>query len=821
MILNQLFKRRGHAGRLSASLFFTISVAFGGNAVEPTGYYSQCENKNGADLLKSLNVKVGPHTVVEYNDLWDLYLKTDVYPDGKIWDIYSTKAWTPTKEKCGNYSLVGDCYNREHSMPKSWFNDAVPMYSDAFHLYPTDGKVNGQRSNFPYGECSSGVTLPSNGDIHALGKLGSSTFKGYTGKVFEPADEYKGDLARSYFYMAAAYNDRVADWQSDMLGGNAYPVFSDWAMEMLLKWHRQDPVSQKEIDRNEAVYMAQNNRNPFIDHPEMAEYIWGTKKSEPWSLAVGPQPAINSPADGAEINIGAVSVGIERVVTLQVKGQALRENVNLSVSGKGWTVTPAVLSPEVVNRTSGTSVNIALKAASEGTQTATLTLTSADIVSTVTLTATAINGLPAGEATNVTDQSFVAHWTYIGNEDTDGCYTLVVTDSSGETVDTYPRSVKATDKACLVDELEAETTYRYYLESTRAGLKSNVVTVTTSAPIPSVRILYDGELELVSAPGTAGDPAELLLDIENIEGEIVFEVDEPFELSGDRENWSRKITVDSREDRLYIRINSATPGSFSSSIRVTAGEYYTDEEVVNGRVAEETDFNETFENPEGVNGSYAKSPFEFTGAAAKWILNGTGAFKVASEAHGGECYIRFDKSGERTVELAENRPDGIGRVSLWAAAWSAKDGAVTFEVESSADNGETWQSAGSGSIEKPAGNDKVYKEFFFTVNRPGAVRVRIRQTSGQRMCLDDVALTACRAGVEGVFGDDRGTGWDARSVDGRLVIDLAREAHVSVYSIDGATRVNTVLTTGSTAIDLEPGLYIVVVGQSTRRVLVK
>lgn len=153
------------------------------------------------------------------------------------------------------------------------------MVSDAFHIYPTDGKVNGQRSSFPYGECASGTTLPSCNGVDALGKLGKSTFPGYSGTVFEPVDEYKGDFARTYFYMAACYNDKIASWSSPMLAGNSYPCYTTWAVNLLLKWNEQDPVSQKEIDRNNAVYKHQNNRNPFIDHPELAEYIWGDKQN--------------------------------------------------------------------------------------------------------------------------------------------------------------------------------------------------------------------------------------------------------------------------------------------------------------------------------------------------------------------------------------------------------------------------------------------------------------------------------------------------------------------------------------------------------------
>ena len=147
------------------------------------------------------------------------------------------------------------------------------MVTDAFHVYPTDGKVNGQRSNYPYGECANGSYVASSGNIKALGRLGKSTFPGYSGTVFEPDDQYKGDFARTYFYMAAAYNSRISSWDSPQLAGNSYPCFSSWSVDMLMKWHRQDPVSQKEIDRNNAVEAYQHNRNPFIDHPELAEYI--------------------------------------------------------------------------------------------------------------------------------------------------------------------------------------------------------------------------------------------------------------------------------------------------------------------------------------------------------------------------------------------------------------------------------------------------------------------------------------------------------------------------------------------------------------------
>jgi len=265
------------------TLTLVASLALWANAEIPDGYYSECVGLCGRELIEELEYTIADHYNVGYKGLWEVYLDSDMRPDGTIWDMYSTKHWTPKSEQCGSYKKIGDCYNREHSFPKSWFDDASPMYSDAFHIYPTDGKVNGQRSNYPYGECAHGEYVQSHSGVHALGRLGQSTFPGYSGTVFEPDDEYKGDFARSYFYMATCYNRLIDGWHSDMLAGNSYPAFTSWAIDLLLKWHRKDPVSDKERTRQEAIYKWQDNRNPFIDFPELAEHIWGDKKNTGWS----------------------------------------------------------------------------------------------------------------------------------------------------------------------------------------------------------------------------------------------------------------------------------------------------------------------------------------------------------------------------------------------------------------------------------------------------------------------------------------------------------------------------------------------------------
>jgi hypothetical protein len=152
------------------------------------------------------------------------------------------------------------------------------MYADLFHLYPTDKYVNAQRADFPYGETNHATTTTyGNGS-----KKGTCTFPGYSGTVFEVIDEYKGDFARTYFYMATRYEDQIAQWNSPMFAGNSTSVFTTWSVNLLLKWHRQDPVSDKETTRNNAVYTIQHNRNPFIDYPELAELIWGDDFGHPF-----------------------------------------------------------------------------------------------------------------------------------------------------------------------------------------------------------------------------------------------------------------------------------------------------------------------------------------------------------------------------------------------------------------------------------------------------------------------------------------------------------------------------------------------------------
>ena len=267
---------------LTFLLVITIAIT---KAQEPAGYYSTASGKTGAQLKTALYDIIKGHIQVSYTPgVWNAFYTTDKKANGKVWDMYSDVPggtlpyeYTLGSSQCGTYAVEGDCYNREHSFPKSWFGDVAPMNVDLFHLYPTDGKVNGQRNNYPYGTVSSPTWTSKNGS-----KLGPCSAPGYSGIVFEPIDEYKGDFARTYFYMVTRYENVVVSWNSNpeaqpTLNGTTYPCFDTWILNVLLAWNASDPVSVKEIARNNAVYAIQHNRNPYIDHPEYVNSVWGTK----------------------------------------------------------------------------------------------------------------------------------------------------------------------------------------------------------------------------------------------------------------------------------------------------------------------------------------------------------------------------------------------------------------------------------------------------------------------------------------------------------------------------------------------------------------
>ena len=264
----------------SVSIYANVVV---GVAAIPDNYYTSVDGKKNADaILNALNTIIDNHTVIAYSGLEPYYAQTDFYSD-TLWDMYSTCTFYMSHANVPQ-SAVCDGWNKEHLVCQSWLGSG-PMVSDLFNVYPTDARINNLRSNYPYGVVGTNNGFSKDPQHHGLGKLGSSTTSGI-GTCYEPDDQYKGDFARSFFYMVARYRSNTLN------SGNGAKMFTSsptnltaYSLSFLLEWHRNDPVSQKEIDRNQAVYGIQHNRNPFIDYPELVEYIWGNRVGQTIDLS--------------------------------------------------------------------------------------------------------------------------------------------------------------------------------------------------------------------------------------------------------------------------------------------------------------------------------------------------------------------------------------------------------------------------------------------------------------------------------------------------------------------------------------------------------
>ncbi len=274
--------------RLAVSVILLLPVLLAAGI--PDAYYAGASGKHGETLQSALHGIISGQTVQTYTSLWTHFQTTDKKANGKVWDMYSGYGdgtapyeftFVVNQDGGSGGTSEGEYYNREHSFPKAWWggSSSLPCYTDLFHLYPTDKYVNNQRSNYPFGETGNPSRTFLNGS-----KLGPCSVSGYSGTVYEPIDAYKGDFARTYFYMATRYYSEDSSWPgSDMVNGSQP---KPWALAMLKTWAEEDPVSEKEIQRNEAVYSIQGNRNPFIDFPWYAGLIWGDLAPAPVNLSL-------------------------------------------------------------------------------------------------------------------------------------------------------------------------------------------------------------------------------------------------------------------------------------------------------------------------------------------------------------------------------------------------------------------------------------------------------------------------------------------------------------------------------------------------------
>lgn len=328
--MNKKIKNK-NIGFLGAIVFTAIAGAsFNCNASYPAGYYDKLEGKCGAELMQAIKSVVKNHTAISYgeNGTWIVFEDTDVRTINGVeywWDMYSNNN---VRVSSGHSGL-----NIEHSVANSWWggtkNDA---YKDIVHLNPSNADANSRKSNYPLAELSS-VTW-DNG-VTFVGKPKSGMGGGAT-NCYEPADEYKGDFARAFMYMFTVYDD--ISWRTNNGYGYMYDpslstMFKPWAAEMLVKWSANDPVGEKEQVRNDGIYKHQKNRNPFIDLPQLADHIWGSKSNVPFSLS-----GVEQPSDPVQPSEPTNSIELDWLNEADTSiGEWTIENITLPIAnGRVW-----------------------------------------------------------------------------------------------------------------------------------------------------------------------------------------------------------------------------------------------------------------------------------------------------------------------------------------------------------------------------------------------------------------------------------------------------------------------------------------------------
>lgn len=481
-----------------------VGAVFSIDAAYTPGYYNRMDGKKKEELKSAVKQCVQNHQTLVYSQLPGYWQYTDVYPelvDGckRWWDMYSDEICLIRQGQSAFQSFSGYRMQREHSIPKSWWKqngdvEYTPAYSDLWNLYPSNGAANQAKLNYSFGPCESATF--DNG----VSKVGTpkNGYGGGSSRVFEPADEYKGDFARSMFYMACVYPD--INWVINyMFRKESYPTLTNWAMNMLLQWAREDKVSQKEIDRNNLVEQYQGNRNPFVDFPELAEYIWGVRTSETFIIAnqettdptppITGDPTLTNPVNGTEMDFGQAAVGHSVTRALSIEGSNFTSPLSVRVVGanrSSFRLDVSEIPAPTLNSAGGYMLDITYLPQETGKHEAKLTLYDGGLEGSVAVTLKGealpvpeLTALTALDATDVTSNSYVANWN--AAEGIADYYTVTRVRYNGdnqetETYETGETSLLMTDRAPGV----AET---YTVTYTRLGIvspESNTIYVGAS-----------------------------------------------------------------------------------------------------------------------------------------------------------------------------------------------------------------------------------------------------------------------------------------------------------------------------------------------------
>ena len=496
-----------------------VTAWLGAGATIPPGYYNSLEGKSGQALKNAIHDLAQQHTTLSYGSLWIYFADTDCRPEDKrkVWDMYSDNTYYFNGGTNGVRGM-----HKEHSLPKSWWGgydetEGYAGYTDVNHLYPSNGDANMAKSNYPLGEVSNAFF--DNG-VTRVGspKTGQG---GGCSSVFEPDDRYKGDFARTYFYMACAYQHY--NWKyTYMMSNYSWKTLNDWSIEMLCRWARNDAVSDKEVDRNEAVQRSQNNRNPFIDIPQLFEYIWGNRQGEVFYLSdagtstdtttYNGEPELIMPTQGTVLDFGEVALGKSLDYTVYIKGQGLTNPLSLQLykyDYEMFSIPVTTVSRTVANSAEGYPLKITYTPTAIGEHTARLLVLDGGLTGSVGVELRArcvpvptLSTLTALDATGISGNNYIANWCAATEQVDYYVITRTVYNKQNNEVLTETFTTdNGSETSYIFNDRHAGETHTYYVQSYRLGYMSEPSNVITIDATGITGIEADKPLQVLATEG--------------------------------------------------------------------------------------------------------------------------------------------------------------------------------------------------------------------------------------------------------------------------------------------------------------------------------
>lgn len=723
---------------MKKTFLFILSYAFFAGSTVLAQSISTVQGLSGAELKTALFHAIQPDSILKYGGKGDGYTwagltKTDVMPDGSVRDRYSNENY----QFNGLNAVTG--MNIEHSFANSWWGHTVNnAYCDLHHLYPSDSYANQRKSNNPIGVVD-GATSFDNG-VTKVGKSSSYRADSLI-TAWEPADKWKGDFARTYFYMATCYEDLAPVWQTTegllMMQNNTYPTLRPWVTNLLRQWNENDPVDNIERERNTKVESIQGNRNPFIDHPELCEYIWGEKVGTRFYLSQNDIPEVFVPETGKVIDLGMLSRlrPCQGVVT--VRGRGATDNVSAKIEGKGFTLSHNSITPQQLIE--GTDLTINFDGSQSGLQQALLTLSGGGISETYTVSMNIENGMVAYPATDILSSMYVKRFTANWMKWDDACtYSLLVTKADGTPLDGYPVE-GLNETSYKVDKgLAANQTY-YYTVTTSTGITSNRVEVKMPEITASLTTKAT-EMNFFTIPQNPSSNQSVEYSAIALKSNVYAETTAPFELSIDGETWAENITLPKESASFFVRLMAlAEEQVIEGGELILSADGVADVAItLNAEVNAKKAFMETFEV--GTKGGYAVG--NVTCAAATWVMDNILIGKDANDKKEdtSSARIRFQTTAANKLEMTSDAPYGCDSLWFYAGPYGT-DAAATMAVYSSTDQGQTWTPVVEGlALAKGSWTRYGYK---LDVKEPLRLSFVVTGgTNGKRVNVDNVQMSA-------------------------------------------------------------------------------